>query len=90
MIPLLTSCYWYHKGKTFQANHNGIFNSLTDIQVVIDTTKVRLFKQITTARYTYVKIRSCYWYHKGKTFQANHNDLETSPEDNELLLIPQR
>ena len=42
------SCYWYHKGKTFQANHNIVGGLLGGKAVVIDTTKVRLFKQITT------------------------------------------
>ena len=72
-LNILICCYWYHKGKTFQANHNynnDFYNSLT---VVIDTTKVRLFKQITTYRVLSVWWRGCYWYHKGKTFQANHN-----------------
>ena len=42
------SCYWYHKGKTFQANHNSVRYKVVERVVVIDTTKVRLFKQITT------------------------------------------
>ena len=44
----MLSCYWYHKGKTFQANHNLACITDEKIIVVIDTTKVRLFKQITT------------------------------------------
>ena len=41
-------CCWYHKGTNFQANHNG-FNLLAIyFKVVADTTKVRIFKQITT------------------------------------------
>ena len=46
-----TSCCWYHKGTNFQANHNewGVIQSKG--RVVADTTKVRIFKQITT--YTY-------------------------------------
>ena len=43
------------------------------MRVVIDTTKVRLFKQITTDDYYMQDYGGCYWYHKGKTFQANHN-----------------
>ena len=42
------SCYWYHKGKTFQANHNVSCGGTSQDDVAIDTTKVRLFKQITT------------------------------------------
>ena len=42
------SCYCYHKGTYFQANHN-IFDCFQKLgQVVIATTKVRIFKQITT------------------------------------------
>ena len=74
----LISCYWYHKGKTFQANHNQILYLLWVWKVVIDTTKVRLFKQITTGLGYSLDFLSCYWYHKGKTFQANHNSLLTS------------
>ena len=67
------SCYWYHKGKTFQANHNADSNYCQGDDVVIDTTKVRLFKQITTQGDDPILYMRCYWYHKGKTFQANHN-----------------
>ena len=42
-------CCWYHKGTNFQANHNIIFASMKVIKVVADTTKVRIFKQITTS-----------------------------------------
>ena len=41
--------------------------------VVADTTKVRIFKQITTRILRIVKVTSCCWYHKGTNFQANHN-----------------
>ena len=41
-------CCWYHKGTNFQANHNGAFGSTLSTVVVADTTKVRIFKQITT------------------------------------------
>ena len=43
-----TRCCWYHKGTIFQANHNEIPEATTEIHVVVDTTKVRFFKQITT------------------------------------------
>ena len=42
-------CCWYHKGTNFQANHNKTGNQLTATKVVADTTKVRIFKQITTS-----------------------------------------
>ena len=42
------SCCCYHKGTYFQANHN--YNSTAGDKgcVVVATTKVRIFKQITT------------------------------------------
>ena len=45
------SCCWYHKGTNFQANHNTSFLQPRYERVVADTTKVRIFKQITTISY---------------------------------------
>ena len=42
------SCFRYHKGTDFQANHNRIYFGLGGGRVVLDTTKVQIFKQITT------------------------------------------
>ena len=42
------SCYCYHKGTYFQANHNFLLDRVCSGLVVIATTKVRIFKQITT------------------------------------------
>ena len=42
------SCCWYHKGTNFQANHNALLVRASKQMVVADTTKVRIFKQITT------------------------------------------
>ena len=51
-LTLLTGnvyrCYCYHKGTYFQANHNKFYLLNLQIIVVIATTKVRIFKQITT------------------------------------------
>ena len=44
------SCCCYHKGTYFQANHNGGHASWRDVIVVVATTKVHIFKQITTQR----------------------------------------
>ena len=41
-------CCWYHKGTNFQANHNNVVQHAKLRSVVADTTKVRIFKQITT------------------------------------------
>ena len=45
----MTRCYRYHKGTDFQANHNFVTDVKLDDTVVIDTTKVQIFKQITTS-----------------------------------------
>ena len=42
------SCCCYHKGTYFQANHNRPPNSMHSVTVVVATTKVHIFKQITT------------------------------------------
>ncbi len=42
------SCCWYHKGTNFQANHNKGLAYFYKAYVVADTTKVQIFKQITT------------------------------------------
>ena len=93
------SCFRYHKGTDFQANHNGYRTLSHSERVVLDTTKVQIFKQITTGaqinnliqqlfqipqRYrfssksqldqvTHLTLLSCFRYHKGTDFQANHN-----------------
>ena len=41
-------CFRYHKGTDFQANHNLPLYAKQQRQVVLDTTKVQIFKQITT------------------------------------------
>ena len=92
-------CFRYHKGTDFQANHNNGQQKKRISTVVLDTTKVQIFKQITTnllyytqtgklfqipQRYRFssksqqpidgsVKYTSCFRYHKGTDFQANHN-----------------
>ena len=45
---MVLGCCWYHKGTNFQANHNNRLKVLFSRVVVADTTKVRIFKQITT------------------------------------------
>ena len=68
-------CCWYHKGTNFQANHNADLKCLRLKLVVADTTKVRIFKQITTRGQPLGARAGCCWYHKGTNFQANHNEL---------------
>ena len=47
-LVALVCCYCYHKGTYFQANHNLRRGDARRRPVVIATTKVRIFKQITT------------------------------------------
>ena len=48
MLEATRRCCWYHKGTIFQANHNALAIESLPAAVVVDTTKVRFFKQITT------------------------------------------
>ena len=52
----VAGCCWYHKGTNFQANHNTPLIVPPRYLVVADTTKVRIFKQITT------KLTSCQYF----------------------------
>ena len=72
-VKIRFSCYCYHKGTYFQANHNRSFDTEVGTGVVIATTKVRIFKQITTTSLISQPICCCCCYHKGTYFQANHN-----------------
>ena len=67
------SCFRYHKGTDFQANHNELSKVLISFPVVLDTTKVQIFKQITTEGENVRFSSGCFRYHKGTDFQANHN-----------------
>ena len=69
------SCCCYHKGTYFQANHNPLLLAMLVYKVVVATTKVRIFKQITTNLLKIRMYRGCCCYHKGTYFQANHNYL---------------
>ena len=48
-MPQYKGCFRYHKGTDFQANHNNGNGDWKDTLVVLDTTKVQIFKQITTS-----------------------------------------
>ena len=68
------SCFRYHKGTDFQANHNTFIKEKNSSLVVLDTTKVLIFKQITTPWRYESYYGCCFRYHKGTDFQANHNN----------------
>ena len=48
IVEVAHGCFRYHKGTDFQANHNAVRQSARCPGVVLDTTKVQIFKQITT------------------------------------------
>ena len=83
-------CCCYHKGTYFQANHNA--NQLQQAlkPVVVATTKVHIFKQITTTAMQFNSVYCCCCYHKGTYFQANHNIGYNGSPVMLLLLLPQR
>ena len=72
-FSVMNRCCCYHKGTYFQANHNKSYFLLPLHLVVVATTKVHIFKQITTYSYKDDFFSGCCCYHKGTYFQANHN-----------------
>ena len=58
--------------------------------VVLDTTKVQIFKQITTPFAYQSRLCCCFRYHKGTDFQANHNSRSDIRQFLKLFQIPQR
>ena len=48
IVSRASSCCCYHKGTYFQANHNSSETIQNTTRVVVATTKVHIFKQITT------------------------------------------
>ena len=83
-------CFRYHKGTDFQANHNTLRKQTHVEFVVLDTTKVQIFKQITTAPGVDYNLSCCFRYHKGTDFQANHNKMRGNQHYILLFQIPQR
>ena len=115
-VLVKAGCFRYHKGTDFQANHNSLYLIIRSRVVVLDTTKVQIFKQITTdllvnthffelfqipQRYRFssksqlvassdYRQGRCFRYHKGTDFQANHNNILQLCILQELFQIPQR
>ena len=75
-LSRIGGCFRYHKGTDFQANHNSLASDSLSLIVVLDTTKVQIFKQITTIAWCKITQKSCFRYHKGTDFQANHNGYQ--------------
>ena len=71
-MECIKSCFRYHKGTDFQANHNLVALLYSSSSVVLDTTKVQIFKQITTLEEMLKIHRTRLKYRKSKHIQANH------------------
>ena len=74
----------------FSSKSQLFFSDINPLLVVVATTKVRIFKQITTISRLRTALSGCCCYRKGTNFQANHNPKTTSPIKPQLLLLPQR
>ena len=81
-----SGCFRYHKGTDFQANHNHLVCLIGRLLVVLDNTKVQIFKQITTTMVDMLIISGCFRYHKGTDFQANHNTYKTNRTSRRVVL----
>ena len=85
------SCCCYHKGTYFQANHNVIRFVTMSIRVVVATTKVRIFKQITTQLVVGKLTRLLLLLPQRYVFSSKSQPIViiyiSAPE---LLLLPQR
>ena len=83
-------CLRYCKSTSFQANHNEETKNRNTEQVVCDTAKVRVFKQITTVDCRLTQSLSCLRYCKSTSFQANHNIIEYKSGNHLLFAILQK
>ena len=76
-----TGCYRYHKGTDFQANHNGSGYSDDSFNVVIDTTKVQIFKQITTVLLSFILTQMLLQIPQRYRFSSKSQQGVSSPAD---------
>ena len=83
---MVRCCCCYHKGRNFQANHNEQKFYVCSPLVVVATTKVGIFKQITTRRARLNGSARCCCYHKGRNFQANHNTKRANISKNFVVV----
>ena len=83
-------CFRYHKGTDFQANHNLLLFLLIRILLFQIPQRYRFSSKsqlLTNLRFDLI---SCFRYHKGTDFQANHNWCHVSCFWSALFQIPQR
>ena len=67
------SCFRYHKGTDFQANHNRLTSRLLKMQLFQIPQRYRFSSKSQQFPTNEFKDLGCFRYHKGTDFQANHN-----------------
>ena len=72
---VIISCFRYHKGTDFQANHNTLLLVHTVMQLFQIPQRYRFSSKSQRISNSSFVIISCFRYHKGTDFQANHNTL---------------
>ena len=85
------SCCCYHKGRNFQANHNSPIRQGNRYIVVVATTKVGIFKQITTRRSISCFVFRLLLLPQRQEFSSKSQLISVTPFFTlSLLLLPQR
>ena len=69
----MAGCLSWHKDTNFKANHNSVSFLLLSFSDVCLGTKIRILKQITTAKRLFAAVKRCLSWHKDTNFKANHN-----------------
>ena len=87
---ILASCYCYHKGTYFQANHNCQFNTINGCRLLLLPQRYVFSSKSQHSDESFNLCKGCYCYHKGTYFQANHNLDSLLVLAVVLLLLPQR
>ena len=67
------SCFRYHKGTDFQANHNAVTAHTEACELFQIPQRYRFSSKSQHMVALERKKTSCFRYHKGTDFQANHN-----------------
>ena len=80
------SCYCYHKGTYFQANHNYIKHARGYIQLLLLPQRYVFSSKSQLPTISSTDLVRCYCYHKGTYFQANHNRQSIKTDIREVVI----
>ena len=90
LVLALHCCFRYHKGTDFQANHNwNLSKQLINLLFQIPQ-RYRFSSKSQQDDESKTEKNSCFRYHKGTDFQANHNQNNPYYRLQLLFQIPQR